>query len=270
MSSYSADVYTAWSTKHGKKVVLKQFRKMKDDLSFSNKLANEIRIWAELEHRYVLPFLGFVVEGNGMIPTFVSEWMERGTVDFYMQNFPRGGEDTWNMVSRISSGLAFLHSKDVIHADLKCGNILISMDGEPLVADFGISLALSETYTGSYNAKGTGRWMAIELLASPEDDLLQQTKMSDMWAFGMVIYELLSGQIPYFEKKADARVILAICSGEIPTRPITDRRFASLSDVLWRICCYCWRRNPEKRPTADDIEYLLNSRSRFFCEVLLQ
>ena len=59
---------------------------------------NEIRIWAELNHKYVLSFLGFLAEGEGMLPSLISELMERGTVDVYMQNFPRGGEETWSMV----------------------------------------------------------------------------------------------------------------------------------------------------------------------------
>ena len=100
------------------------------------KLASEIRIWAKLNHEFVLPLLGFFVEGENMMPALISEWMERGTLHDIMRNFPRGGIDALIMVRRvrilsqsiiilvrqlrdIASGLAYLHFNHVIHADLK-------------------------------------------------------------------------------------------------------------------------------------------------------
>jgi len=260
-----ADVYTARSTKHNRTVAVKQVRiHLQKDVSFAKKLANEVLIWAELNHQYVLPLLGFLVEGEEVLPSLISEWMERGTVDVYMQEFPRGGEDTWSMVSRISTGLVYLHSKGVVHADLKCENILISKDGDPLLADFGISLALARTYTATFNPKGTARWMARELLTGPEDEVTKHTKMSDIWAFGMILYELLSGQVPYFRKKTDVNVSLAITRGELPDRPPLDEALSHLSDVLWGICRRSWEQVPGNRPTAGDVEYVLTSRSEFF------
>jgi len=105
-----------------------------------------------------------------MIPSLVSEWMERGTLYDFMKTFPRGGIQTCSILRDIASGLAYLHSKQVIHADLKSQNILISASGTPLIADFGLSLALSQSQsamgTTSTTTKGTVRWMAAELLPS--------------------------------------------------------------------------------------------------------
>ncbi|KLO19003.1 kinase-like protein [Schizopora paradoxa] len=163
-----SDVFRAWSTKHGRRVAVKQVRIfMRNDLSFAKKLVKEMRIWARLDHDCVLPLLGYIVEGEGMLPSLISEWMKDGTVDAFMNSLPRGGEETWNMLGWIISGLEYLHSQGVIHADLKCQNILISPTGKPLLADFGLSVALSHSMTMSstYGTKGTTRWMAIELLA---------------------------------------------------------------------------------------------------------
>lgn len=149
----SCDVYSAWSKKHNKKVAVKQIRAyLKKDRSLAKvrlinssntridvieqKLASEIRIWAKLNHEFVLPLLGFFVEGENMMPALISEWMERGTLHDIMRTFPRGGIDALIMVRRvriisqsiiifvcqlrdIASGLAYLHSNHVIHADLK-------------------------------------------------------------------------------------------------------------------------------------------------------
>ena len=70
-------------------------------------------------------------------------------------------------------------------------NILISSSGKPLLADFGLSVALSHSTTVStaHGSKGTTRWLAIELL-NP-DSIPSHTEMSDIWAFGMVIYVCL-------------------------------------------------------------------------------
>lgn len=62
------------------------------------KLASEIRIWANLDHDFVLPLLGYFVEGENMMPALISEWMERGTLHDVMRTFPRGGIDTLIMV----------------------------------------------------------------------------------------------------------------------------------------------------------------------------
>ncbi len=57
----------------------------------------EIRIWAKLDHEFVLPLLGFVVEGENLMPALVSVWMERGTLHDVMKTFPRGGIETCAM-----------------------------------------------------------------------------------------------------------------------------------------------------------------------------
>ena len=62
------------------------------------KLASEIRIWANLDHKFVLPLLGYVVDGENMMPSLISEWMEKGTLHEVMRTFPRGGMQTLIMV----------------------------------------------------------------------------------------------------------------------------------------------------------------------------
>jgi len=191
----SCDVYSAWSNTHKVKVAVKQVRAfLRNDLSLAKKLAKEMQIWAKLQHHNVLPLLGYYIEGDNAMPAFVSEWMVKGTLHDFMKTFPRASVTTCEMIYGIAEGLEYLHSKMVIHADLKSQNILISPNEVPLLADFGLSLALSQsasvsTTTGN-STKGTVRWMARELLVSDGSGSglpCIPNEKTDVWAFGMVI-----------------------------------------------------------------------------------
>jgi len=194
----SCDVFRAWSNKHGKKVAVKQIREfMSDNESFAKRLAKEIRVWTKLKHENVLPLLGYFIVGKNKMPSMVSEWMEDGTMTEYMKTFDRCSIETLRMLVGIASGLAYLHERDVIHADLKSANILISSNGTPLLTDFGLSLVLCQTQSTTQRALttstamlgGTVRWMARELFASKSDGTLQRhDRATDIWAYGMVVY----------------------------------------------------------------------------------
>jgi len=257
----SCDVYTAWSVKHRKKVAVKQIRIfMRKDQAFMKRLAREIRIWATLDHECILPFLGYFTEGENMLPSLVSEWMERGTMVEFKKKIGNLLQDTelWSMARGIASGLEYLHANGVIHADLKGSNILISPTQTPILVDFGLSLALyqSVTETTTYSmGGGSVRWMAVELLA-PEP--VTHCESTDIWAFGMVIYELLSSDVPYNAFRSDLQVIPAITRGELPARPDTGLQHDLVSDALWDLCCVCWTTDPLDRPTASQLSSVLS------------
>ncbi|KAI5119138.1 hypothetical protein M0805_005217, partial [Coniferiporia weirii] len=158
----------------------------------------------------------------------------------------------------IAKGLGYLHNKNVVHSDLKADNVLISQLGCPLICDFGISsmtissqsFPLSTTHGGSL--RGSTRWMSIELSGINSDIDPKHTKASDVWAYGMTIYEILTKQRPYAHLKADQRVILAIIRGELPSWPDYNKQLPAL-EVIWGICEDCWKTDPEDRITISEI-----------------
>jgi len=140
--------------------------------------------------------------------------------------------------------------------------------GEPLLTDFGIShiMASSATSTTS-GVGGSVRWMAVELLMV---EACKHTIQTDVWAYGMVIYELLTRNLPFFEISKDILVALAIVAGRKPSRPSTlvPKPLKSLAPtpneewVLWAICQQCWEKAPHSRPGINWIyQVLLTSRS---------
>jgi len=174
-------------------------------------------------------------------------------------------------VHGIARGLAYLHFHGVIHSDLKADNVLVSPSGEALVTDFGISSIIESTLTLEFGSdsnamRGSSRWLAEELLRfSDGSEGSRHTMESDVWAFGMTVYELLTHERPYFHIKIEAQVILAIAQGARPTRP-ASAWFKSLEPYgtfLWLICQSCWFKDPRKRFTMLDVIRELDSATTF-------
>jgi len=265
----TCDVFVGYWRVGQKQVAIKKLRvflSKKEDTAKT--LAKEMKIWSALQHRNVLPLLGFFIQG-GEFPNFISEWMVNGSLFDYLKIFS-GGIESFSMISGIASGLTYLHKHGVIHADLKSPNVLISAAKEPLLADFGISQVLYPLFStvgqsnNSDSLKGTVRWMARELLAeSDHDELLSATtstpiipnEKSDVWAFGMVFYEILSRKVPFSELTSVPRVLLAISKGKLPSRVdlSKDPVLALYEDDLWKLCNRCWDL-ASNRPGIGDVE----------------
>lgn len=86
----------------------------------------------------------------------------------------------------MASALAYLHSSGIIHGDVKAANVLISGDCRALVCDFGLSKTVDVTTTTALQGQGSIRWMSPELLEMGHG----KSFASDVWAFGMLIYEV--------------------------------------------------------------------------------
>ena len=133
-------------------------------------------------------------------------------------------------------------------------NILIDNEDNPRLTDFGMVTMASERSTTAppLSADGNLRWMSPELLY-PEKFGLDglSTVQSDVYALGMVIYEVLSGQVP-FATHQDPEVVFMILGGERPRRPEGDvgRLF---TDEIWEVLRLCWNEQPGDRPGVKDV-----------------
>ena len=133
-------------------------------------------------------------------------------------------------------------------------NIMIDQDGHARLADFGFLTVVlnptNQTAPSSYTVGGTIQWMSPELLILDRVGLenCRPTKQSDCYALGMVIYEVLSGQVP-FAPFGRYVVIRKVMEGEHPQRPggAEGERF---TDDLWRMLNRCWATRPERRPSS--------------------
>ncbi|KAK1235736.1 hypothetical protein PQX77_001024, partial [Marasmius sp. AFHP31] len=209
----------------------------------------EAILWRQMNHPNLLPLLGiYHLEDNDEL-CLISPWMEKGNLVEYMKVTKREDIDHYALVHDIASGLAYLHSKKIVHGDLKGVNVLITRLLRACIADFGLS-RIADTHgigvTSSTRSAGTMRWLAPELLSENE----RPSKMSDMYAFASVCYEIFTGRLPFTELKNDMAVMSAVAQGGCPSRPQT---ILELSDAMWALMTGCWNKTPEARPTADQV-----------------
>ncbi|KAJ6602966.1 kinase-like domain-containing protein, partial [Mycena sp. CBHHK59/15] len=206
----------------------------------------EAVIWCQLSHPNLVPFFGLYYLDTRLC--LVSPWMENG----HLLDFLRKAPSDINYVSIIldvAMGLEHLHSKDVVHGDLKGTNILVTPSNRACIADFGLSsiagvMSLQFTHSTPRLQGGTARYQAPELLLGQRSIHFG----SDVYAFACVCYEILTGTAPFFELTNDAAVIMKVIEGHRPSRPATG-----LEDDLWKLIEDCWRQEPDQRPTVTEI-----------------
>ncbi|KIJ12138.1 hypothetical protein PAXINDRAFT_137271 [Paxillus involutus ATCC 200175] len=193
----------------------------------------------------------------GQFPAMVCPWLENGSLTPYLER----RRDALKPINDAAAGLQYLHSQSIVHGDLSGSNVLIDGNGRACISDFGLSIVLTKlggsTYATSNHAGGTLRWTAPELIDTqvPEDednppDVLP-TPQSDVYSFGSIMLQVLTGKIPYHYYVREPQVLSAISKGMIPKRPgrelVTDRQ--------WAFMQRCWMPvdGDESRPDDDEI-----------------
>jgi serine/threonine protein kinase len=167
-----------------------------------------------------------------------------------------------NQIHDIASGLQYLHSLNIVHGDIKGTNVLVKPNGRACLADFGLSTLLgdhildwssvgSETGCGG----GTTRWKAPELVMQEAENLdSKPTCASDVYSLAGAAYEILTGQVPFWEIKGSEAVTLRLFrSREQPSRPAPEKSSKELTDEVWVLLECCWNHEPSERPSVEEI-----------------
>ncbi|KAJ7875054.1 kinase-like domain-containing protein, partial [Mycena leptocephala] len=152
----------------------------------------------------------------------------------------------------ITLGLEYLHGRKICHGDLKGINVLVEDSGRALLADFGLARInadiTSRTRTASDTAvSGSRNWMAPELLSGS-----LPRPPSDIYAFGMTLYELYTDEIPLTTVPCGDFIELVFRIGVRPERP-EEKECPWLNDGIWDLAERCWNKDAKARPTARQI-----------------
>ena len=136
-------------------------------------------------------------------------------------------------------------------------NILVDHHGRACLADFTLLTAEQRIDTSSAGAGGTVRWMSPELLDPKAFGFAdgRPTRGSDCYAFGMVIYEVLSGRVP-FDSCKDTAVMFKVVCGERPEKP-EGAQGEWFTAEIWAMLELCWKSQPADRPSSRDVLQVL-------------
>lgn len=140
-------------------------------------------------------------------------------------------QEVWKLIHDVASGLAYLHEKDIVHQDIKPDNILIDVEGNYLITDFGISTharsTLRKSVMCSTNSAGTLAYMGPERFSQQP----APTKASDIWSFGAMLFELLEGTTPF---PPDFGGSMQNANAVIPTikAPVSDKLKQTIYKML--------------------------------------
>ncbi|KAJ3552781.1 hypothetical protein NP233_g12795 [Leucocoprinus birnbaumii] len=221
-------------------------------------LSKELVLWAHLFHVNVVPFYGvWIIESSPSLRIgIVSPWMENGNLSNYLTNNTEGASRLL-LVSDVASGLEFLHRSGIVHADLKAANVLVSSTGRAMLTDFGASHVARPNPTTATHAAFTFHWAAPELLK--EDDV-SPSQASDVWAFGCVIYEVVSGKPPFY-MWTTVQVMHKWVRGDkglTPLKADPNGHTLQVDEPLRKLMKQCWNHNKQRRPRSEEIVRLFS------------
>eukprot|EP01080_Neovahlkampfia_damariscottae_P005215 gene5215-8827_t len=252
-SGSSGEVYMALNVDTGEPMAVKMIPISTDSPEGKENvksIAKEINLMKKLNHENIVRYLGSDIQDSKTLCIFL-EFVPGGSLSSLLKKFTLFHENIVRLYTRqILSGLKYLHDNNIVHRDIKGGNILLDEKGTIKLADFGHSKYLNEN--DSLNIKGTPLWIAPEVISSGK-----YTKAADIWSLGCTIIEMLTGKPPYPElhKTNPYTIMQNISKGLKPEIP-EDLSFVG-KDFLIK----CFDTNPKTRATVDQLleHYFVNT-----------
>ena len=238
-----ANVYKARCHRLNRLVAIKILKSdLADNADFRRRFRDESRAVAQLSHANIVSV--YDVSTSGETEYIVMELIDGITLKQYME---RRGRMDWreslHFITQIMRGLSHAHSRGIIHRDIKPQNIMVLRDGSVKVADFGIACLANTSQTLTQEALGSVHYISPEQARGDRIDA-----RSDIYSAGVVLYEMLTGRLPF---EGDSAVSVAI--QHLSSVPLAPRDIdPSIPEPLELICMKAMNSDPDKRyPTAD-------------------
>ncbi|XP_074806425.1 ephrin type-A receptor 5 isoform X10 [Natator depressus] len=210
----------------------------------------EASIMGQFDHPNIIHLEGVVTKSKPVM--IVTEYMENGSLDTFLKK--NDGQFTViqlvGMLRGIASGMKYLSDMGYVHRDLAARNILINSNLVCKVSDFGLSRVLEDDPEAAYTTRGGKipiRWTAPEAIA-----FRKFTSASDVWSYGIVMWEVVSyGERPYWEM-TNQDVIKAVEEGYRLPSPM------DCPAALYQLMLDCWQKDRNSRPKFDEIVSMLD------------
>ncbi|KAJ8545701.1 hypothetical protein K7X08_018284 [Anisodus acutangulus] len=220
------------------------------NMDMVKEFTQEVFIMRKIRHKNVVQFIGACTRPPNLC--IVTEFMSRGSIYTFLHK-QRGAFKLPTLLKvaiDVSKGMSYLHQNKIIHRDLKTANLLMDEHGVVKVGDFGV--ARVQAQTGVMTAEtGTYRWMAPEVIEHKPYD-----HKADVFSFGIVVWELLTGEIPYAYLTPLQAAIGVVQQGLRPTIPKSTH--PKLVELLEK----CWQQDPTQRPDFSELLDILQQLTR--------
>jgi serine/threonine protein kinase len=216
-------VYKAEDTKLKRTVALKFIKpKALEDEEEKRRLVREAQATAALDHPNICTIYE-INEAEGK--TFIAmAYIDGQSLREKIKAGPMKVDEALAIATQVSEGLQEAHEKGIIHRDIKTGNIMVTKKGQAKIMDFGLAMLTGETkITRTGTTIGTLAYMSPEQIHGEELD-----HRTDIWSFGVVLYEMLTGQVP-FQRENQAAMIYSVLNDQ--PKPLSSIRSEIPQDV---------------------------------------
>ncbi|XP_015927696.1 LIM domain kinase 1 isoform X2 [Parasteatoda tepidariorum] len=246
----------------GQKMVMKELYRLDEEAQ--QNFVKEIAVLRSLEHRNVLRFVGVLYKDQKL--HLLTEFLSGGTLQDFIHD--KSVDISWlqrvNFSKDIASGMAYLHSKNIIHRDLNSNNCLVREDKSVVVADFGLARVMLDkqlsrkSSTGNrrperkkrYTVVGNPYWMAPEMMSHKKYD-----ERVDIFSFGIILCEII-GRIP-----ADPDILPRSSDFGLNVAAFKEKFCDGCPELYSEIAFKCCDISPEKRPSFNIIKEWLETMS---------
>uniref|UniRef100_U3FB74 RAF proto-oncogene serine/threonine-protein kinase n=3 Tax=Micrurus TaxID=8634 RepID=U3FB74_MICFL len=211
---------------------------------------NEVAVLRKTRHVNILLFMGYMTKDNLAI---VTQWCEGSS----LYNHLHVQETKFPMLQRIdiarqtAQGMDYLHAKNIIHRDMKSNNIFLHEDRTVKIGDFGLATVKSR-WSGSQQVEqptGSVLWMAPEVIRMQDSNPF--SFQSDVYSYGIVLYELMTGELPYSHINNRDQIIFMVGRGY--TSPDLSKLYKNCPKAMKRLVADCVKKVREERPLFPQI-----------------
>lgn len=233
-------VYHAAHRLTGQEVALKMLLpQFSQEPRLRARFLNEAKVLARLEHPNLVPLLGFFEQGNRAF--IVMPYVRGITLERMLRRQGRlSTEIVVDLFDQLCAGIEHVHRHDFLHRDLKPSNVIVRGDGRVMVTDFGIARVIgAEKMTLPGMVVGTAEYLAPEQACGASRD----DKRSDIYSLGILLYEMLTGQVPFHHPNAGEVLQRQVSSPPPPPRMIVPELPPELESVMLRALA----KDPDKR-----------------------